>query len=150
MSWSCQAIELFKKINMNTGIGVMIGILGGNKETVEAVKSSLSKTIKKVFLSENALTFQFEDGKVVRMFDDGQSCCEDRYMDTDDTLADYDGATLIDLQLVDAPDQEDEWGNTHEIQFLNVVTSKGTFQMSNHNEHNGYYGGFFLVARMDK
>ena len=34
----------------------------------------------------------------------------------------------------------------HEIQFLDVKTSKGVFQISNHNVHNGYYGGFWVIA----
>ena len=26
-------------------------------------------------------------------------------------------------------------------------TDSGEFVMQNHNEHNGYYGGFYIVAR---
>ena len=35
----------------------------------------------------------------------------------------------------------------HEVQFLEVKTSKGSFTMSSHNEHNGYYGGFSIEVR---
>jgi hypothetical protein len=35
----------------------------------------------------------------------------------------------------------------HETQFLIVDTTKGSFTIVNHNEHNGYYGGFGLVAQ---
>ena len=37
--------------------------------------------------------------------------------------------------------------DVHEIQFLDVKTDKGIFQMANNNEHNGYYGGFLIEAR---
>ncbi|AEI51359.1 DUF7448 domain-containing protein [Runella slithyformis] len=128
------------------GVGVMIQSLFGNEETVNAVKSALGKTIETVKLEDNELLFKFTDGTGLKMFDDGQSCCEDRYMRTDDDLSDFEGATLLDFELKDAPTMEDEYGD-HEIQFLDVKTSNGVFQMANHNEHNGYYGGFCIVAR---
>lgn len=129
------------------GFGVMIQTLGGNEETVNAVKSALNKTIEKVWLEGNELLFKFTDGTNLKLYDDGQSCCEDRYMRTDDDLSEYEGARLLDFELKNAPDQEDDYG-THEIQFLDVKTDKGIFQMANHNEHNGYYGGFWIVARV--
>ena len=42
-------------------------------------------------------------------------------------------------------DVEEEY-ETHEVQFLEIKTSKGIFTMSTHNEHNGYYGGFAIVV----
>lgn len=128
---------------------VMINRLCGNSETVTAVESSIGKTIKRVWLNEdkNELQFEFIDGTGLKMLDDGQSCCEDRYMRTDDDLTEYAGAKLLGFELKDAPNLEDEEGR-HEIQFLDVKTDKGTFQMANHNEHNGYYGGFDVIARL--
>jgi hypothetical protein len=132
-----------------TGIGVMLGYLGGNKETVDTIKASLNKIIEKVWLDEekDKLFFKFEDNTGMVIWDDGQSCCEWRYMRTDDTLSEFSGAKLLGLELKDAPDQEDEYGEVHEIQFLDVKTDKGIFQIATHNEHNGYYGGFNVVAR---
>jgi hypothetical protein len=66
-------------------------------------------------------------------------------MRTDDTLTDYAGAELLDVALEDAPSLP-AGGEEHEVQFLRVKTSKGTFVMSSHNEHNGYYGGFWIVV----
>ncbi len=127
------------------GLGVMIQSLGGNEETVNAVTSSLGKVIDVVYLSDNRLVFQFGDNTKLIMYDNGQSCCETRYMRTDDDLTEYAGATLLDFELKSAPNMVDEYGE-HEVQFLDVKTSKGIFQMANHNEHNGYYGGFYIVA----
>mgnify|MGYP003408392428 FL=1 len=127
------------------GLGVMIQSLGGNEDTVNAVTSSLGKVIDAVYLSDNRLVFQFGDNTKLIMYDNGQSCCETRYMRTDDDLTEYYGATLLDFELKSAPNMADEYGD-HEVQFLDVKTSKGIFQMANHNEHNGYYGGFYIVA----
>lgn len=131
----------------NLGMGVMLQMLGGNKETVEAVKASLNKIIKKVWLDaeHNDLKFEFEDGTHLKLWDGGQSCCETRYMVTADDLTEYSGAKLLDLEVKDAPNITDKYGD-HEVQFLDVKTDKGIFQMANHNEHNGYYGGFYIKA----
>lgn len=130
------------------GVGAMLGFLGGNEETINAINTSLNKKIKKVWLDQeaNKLRFEFEEGAALHLWDDGQSCCENRYMRTDDDLTEYSGATLQGFELKSAPSIEDEYGD-HEVQFLDVKTDKGIFQMANHNEHNGYYGGFWIIAR---
>jgi hypothetical protein len=130
------------------GFGVMLGMLSGNEETVNTVKPSLGKIIEKVWLDEESdkLKFKFTDGSGMCLYDDGQSCCEQRYMGTDDDLSEYEGAKLLDLELKEVPDENREY-DVHEIQFLDVKTDKGVFQMSNHNIHNGYYGGFWIVAK---
>jgi len=141
----------------NLGMGVMLGILGGNGETVEAIKSSLNKTIENVFLDNDTLTLHFTDGTTLLISDEGQACCEDRYMTTDDNLSDFKGATLLDLELksVEVIDEGYNYHEIqfldvkyHEIQFLDVKTTKGVFTMVNHNEHNGFYGGFWVVGRI--
>jgi hypothetical protein len=128
------------------GLGVLINSLNGTEETVNDVKSALGKVIEKVNLDDNQLVFKFTDSTGLKIFDDGQSCCEYRYMSTDDNLTEYANSTLLDFELKDAPNIEDEYGE-HEVQFLDVITTKGVFQIANHNEHNGYYGGFLIVAQ---
>lgn len=130
------------------GMGVMIGMLGGNEKTVDAIKGSLGKKIAKVAVEDNRLKFEFADGSKLTLFDDGQSCCEHRYMVCDDDLAKFVGRKLTDFELADGPTMED-CGEPHEVQFLKVYTSRGSFTVSNHNEHNGYYGGFWIVAYND-
>jgi len=128
------------------GLGVLIGIIQGNKDTVDAIKSSLGKTITKVRLDENILDFLFEDGSKLNLWDNGQSCCEQRYMTTADNLEEFAGAQLLDFELKGSEPGTPESDSEHEIEFLDVKTSKGVFQVANHNEHNGYYGGFDIVA----
>ncbi len=82
------------------------------------------------------------------MFDGGQDCCEHRYMHSDDDIQSFVGGTLIDAEIREVPNREDGYGDVHEVQFLIVTTSKGAFTIETHNEHNGYYGGFWVVARM--
>lgn len=130
------------------GIGAMLGYLRGNEETVNAIKSSLNKKIKKVFLEKDVLKFHMDDDSILELFDDGQSCCESRYMTTDDKLEEYSGSTLLAFELKQGPNVETDY-DVHEIQFLDVKTDKGIFQMKSHNEHNGYYGGFWIVAKLN-
>jgi hypothetical protein len=95
---------------------------------------------------ENALLLRFEDGTGIMLVDEGQSCCESRYMSTDDDLNYFVGAELTGAELADGPDEGGE-DDCHETQFLKITTSKGVFTMVNHNEHNGYYGGFWIWAK---
>ena len=128
------------------GMGVMIGMLGGNADSVAAFTGAVGKTIAALRLGDDdALHFEFSDGSKLKLFDNGQSCCEARYMLTDDNLADFVGAKLLGAEIKEAPDVEAEYG-THEVAFLEIQTDRGAFTMANHNEHNGYYGGFWVIA----
>lgn len=128
----------------NLGVGVMLNMLFG-EDGYQHFKDVIGKTIKKVWLAEDVLNLQFEDDSSIYIRDDGQSCCEYRYMQTDDILEDFIGAQLVDGEIREGPAQEEEYGEAHEIQFLAIKTSKGNFTMASHNEHNGYYGGFSIV-----
>ena len=137
------------------GIGVMIGKLGGNKDSVEAFQAAVGKTIAAMRVDDDAnggdgaLRIRFTDGTGLRLYDKGRSCCESRYMRTDDDLSYHVGATLEDAEVHEGPDVEDEYGG-HEQAFLHVRTSKGVVVVNTHNEHNGYYGGFWFVAAADE
>ena len=136
------------------GIGVMLHmIFDGGEETHAALIAAGSKKIASICLdqnhqhwSEDNLVFRFDDGSGIRLYDDGQSCCEHRYMTTDDDFQAFVGAKFIEATKQSAANQPDEWGE-HEVAFLVVMTSLGAFTVETHNEHNGYYGGFWLVAR---
>jgi len=129
------------------GIGVIIRSLGENEETVKAVHSSLGKKISSAALVDEKFKLNFEDGTELTFSDEGQSCCEHRYMTTSDDLNSIAGAKFVDVELRDAPSVPDEYGEAHEVQFLVVGTDKGNVTIETHNEHNGYYGGFYICAR---
>jgi hypothetical protein len=112
---------------------------------MENLNKYVGKVIESVVLgSDDALHFVFADGTKMKLWDDGQSCCESRYMMTDDNLLFYSGTVLVNVEVRDAPDTTDEYDNVHEVQFLEVMTNRGCFTMTTHNEHNGYYGGFYV------
>lgn len=128
------------------GFGVLIGRLGGNAETVETHNGAIGKTIADASLTNDQLRLRFTDGTGIYFYDDGQSCCESRYMVIDDALDEYHGAIFHGAELKEAPNQQDEYGE-HQVQFLEIKTSKGPITAASHNEHNGYYGGFNVVIR---
>jgi len=126
-------------------------MLGGSADSVDAFNGAVGKTIAGLTLStDNALHFVFDDGSKMRLFDDRQSCCESRYMRTDDNLAEFVGAKLLGAEIKEAPPMkvDDDYGE-HEVEFLELKTDRGVFTMANHNEHNGSYGGFLISAAVE-
>lgn len=125
------------------GLRVMFGYLCGNEKKVKIHQMAQGKTISKIAFSEDELVLSFNDETGIKIWDDGQSCCENRYMTSDDDMQYFVGAKFLNAELRDAPDVDDG-GDVHEVQFLLINTDKGTFTIENHNEHNGYYGGFLI------
>ena len=78
---------------------------------------------------------------MMREFTDEQCCCERRYMTLNEDVEYFIGATYLgyDVSEFKRDTYDDEM---IESQFLNIRTNKGVFTVVNHNEHNGYYGGF--------
>jgi hypothetical protein len=112
-------------------------------------KKFIGKTIVQVHLDpdDNSLKFKFSDNTQLKVYDDGQSCCEYRYMRTDDNLNDFVGSVLLGCEVKSSQCiEEANYSYYHEVQFFEVRTSKGWFTMCSHNEHNGYYGGFSLKS----
>ena len=137
----------------NLGVGAMISMLSAcDEDAVKRYKDSMGKEIDHVILDTKAdpnyLRFVFTDKTGLDLYDDAQSCCENRYMHTDDTLDYYKGTKLMNVFLKAGPDVEDGSGNVHEQMFLEIVTSKGSFTIASHNEHNGYYGGISIRPRV--
>lgn len=131
---------------MSAGFGVMLSYLAGNADSVAVFGAAIGKTIAALALEDNQLRLTFDDGTAIAFYDDGQSCCEDRYLSCDDDLNAFVGATLMEAETRDGPDEERDYG-VHETAFLVVTTSLGAFTCVTHNEHNGYYGGFALRVR---
>jgi len=121
----------------------MIEHLCGNENSVKAFTASLNKPIAGIKIDRYELVLTFEDGTALTFTDQGQSCCESRYMVCDDDLQNFIGSTFTGAELLDGPRQPDDYGE-HEVQFLHIATTRGKFTVSNHNEHNGYYGGFAI------
>jgi len=143
------------------GFGAAMKMLSGNRETVEAHNAAVGRVIASAGIEHESgryrsmgenegatLVLRFADGTGLRAWDDAQSCCEHRYMNTDDDLSAFAGATFNGMELREGPYVKDgEWGSVSECQFLLVNTDRGTFTVANYNDHNGYYGGFGLEVR---
>lgn len=131
--------------------GVLIGMLGDNHEAAAIMRSAIGKTIAEAWIDDDAnggngaLKLWFSDGTGVMIHDARQSCCEERYIKTDDDLSYHIGATLIAVEVREGPEVKGEYG-IHEMAFLHVKTSKGEIVVNTHNEHNGNYGGFWFEA----
>ena len=144
------------------GLGVMMAALKGNRETVEAHNEAMGKRIKSIDFGghdpksdakeeyedgANRLDIHFTDGTGIRFTDDGQSCCEERYMTCDDDVTAFVGAVFVEAEIREGNEVITEYSDTHEQEFLVINTSLGSFTVANHNEHNGYYGGFSIIVR---
>lgn len=69
-------------------------------------------------------------------------------MTCDDDVNDLVGHNWISADVQDGPslkDENEEYAEDHDQQFLIVRTTGATITVANHNEHNGYYGGFGLT-----
>lgn len=124
------------------GIGAMLHQLGGGSE--HSASEYYGRKITAAEITDDRLTLSLDDGKKIAIWDNGQSCCESRYMRTDDDVKSLVGHKLTRIEAKDAPTEADEYGE-HEVVFVEVGTDDGFITIANHNEHNGYYGGFGLT-----
>jgi hypothetical protein len=128
-------------------------VFGDSGKTKAAVSAAKGKTISAMAVNpeynhgDGGLVIDFIDGTGIVLFDDGRSCCEKRYAHTDDDLTAFAGAVFRGCEIREAPNLVDEDSDVHEVQFLLVHTSLGAVTIETHNEHNGYYGGFYLAVR---
>ena len=103
-------------------------------------------------VSINEESFDQYDGFIVSLddsnsiklgIDNFQSCCENwGYFMTNDSLDDFIGAEVVDVNLVDECLNVEKAPDIYEggIMFVNIETNRGTLQFVAYNEHNGYYG----------
>lgn len=67
-------------------------------------------------------------------------------MTSDDKTEALVGHVLTAIEACDLSDRTDDYGNVHEMCFVDIKTEDGVaFTLTTHVEHNGYYGGFSLT-----
>lgn len=92
-----------------------------------------------------------EGGHQIQMgIDNQQHCCEQwGYLSSEDDLVAYIGSEYLGLDIVnEALSTVTSVPPIYEgsVMFVNVNTSRGTFQFVAYNEHNGYYGHHAVVV----
>lgn len=94
-------------------------------------------------------TFQihFTNGNILEVDDNGQSCCEHRYITCDDDLEGLRGQRVVSIEVTHCNEGEGGY-DCHEQAFVRVQFSRYAVTLCTHNEHNGYYGGFCLRVRL--
>ena len=132
----------------NLGIGAMLHYLSGGSE--HSAAEYVGRAIVGAKMREERLSLTFNDGVTIQVWDNGQSCCENRYMSTDDDVLSLVGHKLVRIEAKGGPNVEDEYGEDHETCFVEVGTDDGFITIVNHNEHNGYYGGFGLTITEER
>jgi len=137
------------------GVGVMLHHLSSSAaEADRTVEAARGKEITEVSLRTgeitDALILGFADGSKIRLSDEGQSCCEHRYMTCDDELSYYVGSRLVGVTVKEITEESGEYDAVTEVAFLEVTTDRGAFSVATHNEHNGYYGGFALCIGQER
>ena len=130
----------------------MIDVCNLERESLNAFMKVVGKKIMGIKLEDDMLYLSFGSQGTLKVSDDGQSCCEKRYMTTDDKLDEYVGGNLLNIEIkpVPIPIKLGEDDEAHDIEFLEFTTTKGAFVLTSHNEHNGYYGGFDVCAEYEE
>ncbi len=105
------------------GLGVMLSMSSGN-QNLAIISKSLGKTVLVTFMDDDKLHIRFTDGTKIRIEDDGQSCCETRYMTCGDDLEYYKDASFLGVEISDAPSvksNDDDDDRCHDVQFITAV-----------------------------
>lgn len=101
---------------------------------------------------DEGLKLTCANGWVITLNDEGQSCCESRYITCDDDVGSLVGGVFYGVRKCvtgrEWEDDEDDDDEVHDVVFIDVVTSVGSITLCTHNEHNGYYGGFSVTIRI--
>ena len=111
----------------------------------ERVNKYVGETVTKAWVKYGKVFLKFGNNGLC-VWDDGQYCCEDRYIITDDDVSDLVGGKLRHIVVREGSMVYHDFG-CHDIDFLEIATEQTHVTFETHNEHNGYYGGFDVVVR---
>ncbi len=126
------------------GIGATLHYLSGGSR--ESAGRYYGRKIVAASMVDDVLAIKFDDGVTLQLSDQGQSCCEHRYMTCDDDLSKLAGGKLTKIEVREIK-KDDTTGEPHEQAFVEIATDDCFITVCTHNEHNGYYGGFGLDLR---
>lgn len=127
---------------MSMGVGAMLHRMGGGSK--HSASEYYGQKIVSAALVDNKFRLALGNGKNIELWDDAQSCCENRWITCDDDLGKIVGGTLTRVEVKEGPSDESS-GDVHEQLFIEIGTNECFVTICTHNEHNGYYGGFGLT-----
>ena len=129
------------------GVGIKAHMLYGPMAETEMLIPVGKRIVKAEIVVDDMhkLRLDFEDGTAIVMYDDGQACCEQRYMSTDDDIQSLVGALLVRIDQCDTRYGDRSAEEILDCSFVEIGTDKGFITLVNYNSHNGYYGDFDLV-----
>jgi len=127
------------------GMAAMLHELSGGSE--ESPSKYYGKKIIKAEISTERLLLAFEDGAKIKIWDDGQSCCEERHMSCEDDVSDLEGHFLRNIEVKSSGEEDAGWDGVYEWCFIEIATDQNFITLQTHNEHSGYYGGFGLSIK---
>ena len=134
--------EILSDINANTAIKYVGFVISDTVFIFENDPES-GKEIHKFCI-------QFTNGLVVKIYDAGQQCCEQRYVSTDDDINSVKNHKLIDIVSKPISESIVENDERQDICFIEIITTGGCITLVNHNNHNGFYSGFDLTIEEAK
>src|SRR5688572_26528754 len=88
---------------VNMGVGALVHMLGGGSR--HNASEFYGRTVIAAGLSDERLSLTLEDGEIIQIWDDGQSCCESRYITCDDDLSKIIGGKLVRIETREAENQ---------------------------------------------
>lgn len=91
--------------------------------------------------------------EILVLIEDDQHCCEDAgYLSSFEDPKDFEDSDLLKIEIVDESLNKKEWHSKFQngldegrAIFINFETSKGLFQLTVYNSHNGYYGHDVII-----
>lgn len=106
------------------------------------------RTIRSIEVDEGGATLWFDDGSRLSLRDTADYCCEERHMTCDDDIGFFEGAKFLGYDVREV--MKFDGSHAHDCAFLLVHTSLGEFNVAAHNQHNGWYSGFSIEARVSR
>lgn len=126
---------------MTLGMGAILHQLGGGSP--KNASDYYGRKIVTASLDNDEIKLGFDDNVTIRIWDDGQSCCESRYITCDDDIKDLIGKKLTKIEVKNHKEETGEY-EEHEMAFVEINAEGSSITFCTHNQHNGYYGGFGL------
>ncbi len=122
-----------------------------NQKQQDYINNFINKEIVNLLLTDdNEFTISFKDGINLTLIDSNQQCCEHRYITCDDKLDEFIGSKFLGIDIKESTatvEETEDFDTHHDIEFVEIKTTKGSITLCTHNEHNGYYGGFNLEIK---